>query len=139
VGELIYLYIIDVFTYLLLLVGCFTSLRTNMEWTDAKEDILIDLWRQYPCLYDVGNKSYSNRNEKQKALNEISEKLTITPFNITKRLNLSLRTQYSRLVKQSPSGSGYVTKTARQKWLVEKLEFLRIHVKKRKCASPSNT
>jgi len=80
VGELIYLYIIDVFTYLLLLVGCFTSLRTNMEWTDAKEDILIDLWRQYPCLYDdVRLLSYITNNAYQlKAQN-------ISPFRIVVR------------------------------------------------------
>jgi hypothetical protein len=127
------LLIYHIHVYLFIIIGRLFDVIENkhaMEWTEDKEDILIDLWRKYPCLYYVGNKSYSKRNEKQKALNEMSEKLSITPFNITKHLS-SLRTQYTRLVKPSPSGSEYVTKTARQKWLVDKLEFLRIHVKKR--------
>jgi hypothetical protein len=35
-------------------------------------------------LYDVGSKSYSNRNEKQKALNEMAEKLPTTAVNLAK-------------------------------------------------------
>lgn len=101
-----------------------------MEWTDEKEDSLIDIWQQHPCLYDISSKSYSNRNEKQKATNEIAEKLCTTAVNIAKRLT-SLRTQYARLIKPLPSGSGTVVKTTRQKWILEKMDFLKPHVKKR--------
>jgi hypothetical protein len=38
----------------------------------------------HPRSYDVGKKPYSNRNDKQKALNEIAESLSTTAFNITK-------------------------------------------------------
>ena len=60
--------------------------HTQMERTDQKEDTLIDFWEQHPCLYDISSKSYSNRNEKQKATNEIAEKLCTTAVNISKRL-----------------------------------------------------
>ena len=49
-----------------------------MKWTDANENILVDFGQEHRCLYDVANKSLSNRNEKQKAHNEIPEKLSIT-------------------------------------------------------------
>jgi len=39
-----------------------------------------------------------------------------------KRLT-SLRTQYRWLIKPQQSGSGYVAKTAHQKWLVDKLTY----------------
>ena len=35
-------------------------------------------------MYDVGNKSYSNQNDKQKALDEIVEKLSTSVCSITK-------------------------------------------------------
>ena len=85
----------DVVTYLLLFFGRLSDviLLTKMEWTDSKEDILVDLWQQHPCLYDVGNKSYSNRNEKQKALTAISThiKLVYAPlFKTLTRQGLGL-------------------------------------------------
>lgn len=42
----------------------------------------------------------------------------------------SLQTQYSRLIKPLPSGSGCAAKTSHQKWLVEKLDFLKQLMKK---------
>jgi len=30
-------------------------MKTKIEWTGVKEDILIDLWRQLACLYEKPN------------------------------------------------------------------------------------
>ena len=74
------------------------------------------------------------RMKKIKAVEEIGQKLQMTPVAVNKKLT-SLRTQYSRLVKRLPSGSGIEARTPHQKWLVEKLEFIRQHVKKRQSVS----
>lgn len=101
-----------------------------MAFSEDQEAIVIELWQERPCRYYVGCKSYSNKNEKRKALAEVGEKKNMNIDAVAKKLT-SLRTQYSRLIKALPSGSGTVAKTAHQKWLVEKLDFLQQHVKKR--------
>jgi hypothetical protein len=54
------------------------SLAQISEWADANKDIqhAIDLRTLFLCSYDVGKKLYSGRNKKQKAQNEIAEKLS---------------------------------------------------------------
>ena len=39
------------------------------------EDQLVDIWPQYPCLYDVRSSEFKNRDARDKALQEIAEKL----------------------------------------------------------------
>jgi hypothetical protein len=87
---------------------------------DGAEADFIELWRENPCLYDVTSKSYSNRNQKKKAIDEIADKLKLSADAVTKKIT-SLRTQFSRLIKPLPSGSGCVARTPYQKWLVDKL------------------
>ena len=60
----------------------------------------------------------------------IADKINMSIDAVSKKLT-SLRTQYSRLMKKLPSGSGRAAKTAHQKWLVSKLDFLTQHLKKR--------
>ena len=31
----------------------------------SEEETFIDLWQQKPCLYDISNQSYSNKNKKK--------------------------------------------------------------------------
>ena len=31
----------------------------------SEEETFIDLWQQKPCLYDLSNQSYSNKNKKK--------------------------------------------------------------------------
>jgi len=81
-------------------------------------------------LYDVNSKSYSNKSHKTKAWEEIAEKLLLT-VDVVNKKNTSLQTQYSRFIKPPPSSSGCATKTSYQKWLVEKLNSLTQHIKKR--------
>ncbi len=42
------------------------------------EDKLIDLWPDYPCLYHVNLPEFKNRDEREKAMEEIAEKLEQT-------------------------------------------------------------
>ena len=62
----------------------------------ATEPLFVRGWKQvitvaYLCLYDVGNKSHSNRNDKQKAQNEIAEKPSTTAFNVTKLGHITMQ------------------------------------------------
>ena len=49
---------------------------------------------------------------------------------IHKRIK-NLRTQYGRIMKTPPSGSGVKARTPRQEWLVKRLGFLKVHIKRR--------
>ncbi len=52
---------------------------------------------------------------------------TISVSEVKKQITL-LRTQYSRLLKPKPSGSGDATATAKQIWLLKNMEFLKKHM-----------
>lgn len=73
-----------------------------VKMADERDDAFIELWRGQPCLFDISCKAYSNKNEKIKAVEEIGQKLQMTPVAVNKKLT-SLRTQYSRLVTQATS------------------------------------
>lgn len=47
----------------------------------------------------------------------------------------SLRTQYSRLLKPKPGGTGTKPLTARQKWLLIVMDFIKRHIVHRLCDS----
>ncbi len=48
-------------------------------WGEAiLEDKLIDLWPDYPCLYDVNLPEFKNRDKREKAMEEMAEKLEQT-------------------------------------------------------------
>jgi retron-type reverse transcriptase len=53
---------------------------------------------------------------------------------VNKRLH-ALKTQYARICKPAPSGSGTVNKTSRQQWLMSKLQFLKTFMKTRPSTS----
>ena len=40
------------------------------------EDKLVDLWPDYPCLYDVRSADFRNRDKRESAFEEIAEKLS---------------------------------------------------------------
>ena len=48
------------------------------NWDCDKEDKLIELWKEMPCLYNISCKEYSNRITKRKALEEIGNKLDMS-------------------------------------------------------------
>ena len=57
-------------------------------WTNEKLDFLVDLYEAKPCLYDRSLKSYSDRDLRFRAEQEIAERLsasgkqTYRPFNL---------------------------------------------------------
>ncbi|XP_026113223.1 uncharacterized protein LOC113091810 [Carassius auratus] len=101
-------------------------------WNEASEDALISMIQERPALYDITEKSYSNRLVKAEMWCEIENKLVIS--ELKKRWD-SLRTQYMRYKKQGPSGSSGSQKTGRQQWILNRLQFLQPHTKRNESTS----
>ena len=50
----------------------------DVEWNVPREDQLIELWEERPCLYDTSSRDYSIRQAKTKALEEIASSLDVS-------------------------------------------------------------
>ncbi|KAJ8273414.1 hypothetical protein GJAV_G00101360 [Gymnothorax javanicus] len=72
------------------------------------------------------------RSEKERRWREIAKSLQMPVAQIKTRA-LSLRTQYSRLIKPKPSGSVNKSYTARQRWLLRVMDFLKQYIVHRPC------
>ncbi|XP_056324934.1 uncharacterized protein LOC130238073 [Danio aesculapii] len=103
-------------------------------WNEAVENELINLILERPSLYDITENQYANRVAKAELWREIESKLAISDKELKKRWE-SLRTQYSRYKKLPPSGSLGVQRTGRQQWILNRLQFLDPHTKKRENTS----
>jgi len=45
--------------------------------SDFEVEILIQLWHDEPCLWDVSQRSYSNQDARKAAIKRISDKMEI--------------------------------------------------------------
>jgi hypothetical protein len=52
------------------------------KWSVEREEQLIELWQERPCLCDIGSKDYANRMAKRKAIDEIADKLSTSGMEI---------------------------------------------------------
>ncbi|XP_042364129.1 uncharacterized protein wu:fb74b10 [Plectropomus leopardus] len=108
---------------------------TRTRWTRDMEDLLVDLWKQYECLYDVSSDTYHNKLEKERCWEEIAVALDLSVEEVKVRAT-SLRTQYTRVLKPLTSGSGKnKALTPRQRRILKSLKFLRKHVNPRSSES----
>ena len=49
--------------------------ESNMVSEVILEDKLVDLWQDYPCLYDVRSPDFKNRDKREVAFEQIAENL----------------------------------------------------------------
>ncbi|XP_073731832.1 uncharacterized protein [Misgurnus anguillicaudatus] len=105
-------------------------MSSRKSWTQSLEQNLIELWQEHECLYDVSHEMYHNRAEKEKRWTEIANALNQPDFTVDdiKTRAVSLRTQYCRLMKPKPSGSGNKPWTPRQKWLLSVMDFIKTYI-----------
>lgn len=92
-----------------------TSVKEKSCHWDRKETLLlIDLYRQNPCLWNVKSDVYKDRNKRVAAINEITagmnrSGLSVTASEVRKKIE-SIRSQYRRelrkLGKSKKSGAG---------------------------------
>ncbi|CAI5661128.1 uncharacterized protein LOC112842915 [Oreochromis niloticus] len=106
----------------------------RIVWTQAMEAQLVELWQAHPSLFDVASKNYHDRNKRDRGWMEIAAQLQL-PVNEVKTRVASLRTQYGKLLKPKPSGSGQKPPTPKQTWILKHLDFLRAHVVHRQTES----
>ncbi|XP_051272769.1 uncharacterized protein wu:fb74b10 [Dicentrarchus labrax] len=100
---------------------------SRTKWSEDMEDLLVDWWQQYECLYNVSSDTYHNKAEKERCWEEIAVSLDL-PVEEVKVRAVSLRTQYSRLLKPLRSGRKNKALTPRQKRILTSLKFLEKHV-----------
>ncbi|KAL3992616.1 interferon gamma receptor 1 [Sarotherodon galilaeus] len=106
----------------------------RIVWTQAMEAQLVELWQAHPSLFDVASKNYHDRNKRDRSWMEIAAQLQL-PVNEVKTRVASLRTQYGKLLKPKPSGSGQKPPTPKQTWILKHLDFLKAHVVHRQTES----
>ncbi|XP_065125347.2 uncharacterized protein [Paramisgurnus dabryanus] len=106
-------------------------------WNEQREDQLIALIQERPALYNVTEKCYASRGHRAELWREIEQTLAISEKELRKRWD-SLRTQYSRYKKAAPTGSVDAPKTGRQQWILNQLQFLEPHMKRREITSKPN-
>ncbi|KAL2088611.1 hypothetical protein ACEWY4_015510 [Coilia grayii] len=82
------------------------------------------MWQQYPSLYDVSAREYHDRAKKEKCWQDIALALGQPVVDLQTKA-ASLRTQYGKLLRPKPSGTGYSVSTPRQQWIERSLGFLR--------------
>lgn len=53
------------------------STMESIWWTEGKEENLVILWSEKPCLFNILGKDYSNRVTKEKACEDIANKINM--------------------------------------------------------------
>ena len=56
----------------------FCIVQPYFKWTDVNTEKLIELFKSFPCLYDITKKEYHDHNKKKSAHESISASLFIT-------------------------------------------------------------
>ena len=92
--------------------------KKKYRWSDDKVGLLIDLFEERPCLWDIAVPSNSKRDVKEKALSEISETLGMDIPTIKAKWS-SLRAQYRcESAKENKNKSGQGTdELYESKWI----------------------
>ena len=78
---------------------CFVLFKhvSTRRWTDKETDILIDMFEESACLWDIFSKDYHMKDKRDKAYEKIQEELDI-PITEIKNKIIGLRSQLSREV-----------------------------------------
>lgn len=51
---------------------------TKVRWTEEMEDVLIDKWQDYECLFNVSSTSYHNRTDKERSWRSVAAALNVS-------------------------------------------------------------
>lgn len=103
----------------------------------------IELYRSFPCLWQVKSAAYSDRNKKNQAYEMLIEKYkeidtSANKETVTKKIN-SLRTVYkkevAKVIASTKSGTGEDDIYKPNLWYFDKLEFLNDPEKVRRSTS----
>ncbi|EDO33387.1 predicted protein [Nematostella vectensis] len=77
------------------------------RWLSHEVEQLIDLFEERPCLWDVSNKEYYQKGNRQRAEEEIAEQMGITLNDVKSKIK-SLRSQLGREIYKIRTSENYV-------------------------------
>ena len=60
-----------VFLLMLCIAWWTAEIRRERNWKDEEIEMLITLYEERPCLWDVGHKNYMNRDSKEVAYSQL--------------------------------------------------------------------
>ena len=64
-------------------VGWPKKQNASISWTDEQTDLLIDLWKAHPILYNVSDPHYHKREKRSEAIVDIERELRENAFEFT--------------------------------------------------------
>ncbi|KAG7175906.1 putative Alcohol dehydrogenase transcription factor Myb/SANT-like-containing protein 9 [Homarus americanus] len=76
----------------------------NIHWSREETMVLIELYRQHPCLWNVKVDMYRDRDKRAAAMRQITEDMnrsgtTVTTSNVKRKIE-SLRNQHRRELRK---------------------------------------
>lgn len=104
----------------------------SIYWSKALTSILIEAFRQKPCLWNVKLRNYKNRDQRVTALKAIAAEIrdhdaAVTTDDIKKKID-TLRNQFRRELKKvnnsKKSGAGTEDVFVPKLWCFQQLTFL---------------
>lgn len=81
------------------------NLLSEFDWSKDNIIKLIELFRDYPVLWDAKVADYKNRNKKHDAWNEIALAMKVERSEVEKKMRCLIG-QYQRNTKKAKSGAG---------------------------------
>ncbi|KAL5246180.1 hypothetical protein ACI65C_013588 [Semiaphis heraclei] len=111
-----------------------STISTNLHSLTKQGEMLIELVRSRPSLYDMSNKKYSDHLHKELMWREIAGALD-QPAQICKKTWIGLRDAYRRSSKKLITVSGQKSKFIRKWKFSDEMEFLKKHMKERETIS----
>ena len=88
-----------------------------------KEYQIVEWLQDTPCLYDKGHPDFKSREKKKRALSEMAQKIDMTVEELTRWITTK-RTQYGKLRKGKPTGTGASTYTDNERFILKNFTFL---------------
>lgn len=79
--------------------SCRTHRGCNEIWTESNVRKLIEIYKQYPCLWDNKTRGYRIRSMRNEALKKISVQMGMDSIEVERKINVLL-TQYRRTYRK---------------------------------------
>ena len=100
--------------------------KEQFHFDPATEEQLVEFFKENPCFYDKADPMFANKAVQEKKLLRLATELKTTPLKIRGWLK-SQHTALGRVYKKKSGQVGEVM-TARQKWLVDNISYLKAHI-----------
>ena len=103
--------------------------RLVTAFTDKEEDAIIEFLQNHPEIYNKEHERYADKYHKEALWVEIATKLKLDA-NDVKWWYTSKRTTFGK-VSKNKSGQAPASFTPRQKWVYDRMSFMRCHIRRK--------